>query len=232
MKKSKKNTNTYNYIFNAVLIIFLAVIAFQLYYMNNKIYTTNILLGRLIVAEKQKSSHDIKYGPNDIIIGQKDAPVDIFIFSSYRCRYCQEFFNTIFPLLKKEYIEEGIAKMIIKNIGSASDSVSLLAVKAAYCAYTEGHFFELHMKLLEQYDVLNETVLSKWMSDLNIDSAKFKDCIDNKKLDELISENRKEARAVGVRGTPSFVIGKNILKGQHQIEKFRELIEEEKELCE
>jgi len=232
MEKSKKNTTIYNYIFYAVLIIFLAVIAFQLYYMNNKIYTTNILLGKLVVAVKQKSSPEIKCGPNDIIIGQKDAPVDIFVFSSYRCKYCKEFFNTTFPLLKREYVDQGFAKVIIKNIGYTSDSTSLLAVKAAYCAYAEGHFFEIHMKLLEQYDVLNETVLARWMSELNIDSAKLKTCLENKKLDELISENRKEARAIGVRGTPSFVIGDNVLNGQRPIAKFRELIEEEKELCE
>lgn len=232
MNESEKHKVRYLNIFYILIIVLLAIIATLLYQLNNKSFVTNKMLAKYIIAQNKKSPVDIKYGPNDIVIGQKDAPIDIFIYTSYRCTYCKDFFTTTFPELKKDFIDEGIAKLIIKNIAYTGDSISLLAAKTAYCAYAEGEFYDVHMKLLEQYNVLNEAVIMSWISELEIDSSQFTACLDNKILEDLIFENRKEARAIGARGTPAFVIGNSVFSGKRPISKFRELIEVELEMCE
>ncbi len=229
--ENKKNYR-YPYVYSIVIVVLLITIVLLLVRLNNRMYNTNKFLAQLIVSQNQKSPVDLEYGPNDIVLGRKDAPVDIYVYTSYRCVYCKEFFETTFKTLKKEYVDEGIAKFIIKNIGYSSDSISLLAAKASYCAYAEGQFSIINMKLLEQYDVLNETEIVKWMYDLDIDTSSFKICLENKMLENLIFENRKEARAIGARGTPAFVIGNNVINGKRPVSKFRELIEVEMELCE
>jgi protein-disulfide isomerase len=232
MDDSEKSKKEYTYIYRALVIFFLTSSFILLIQLNKKAYNTNKFLARLVVASTMKSPLDIKYDANDIIIGEKDAPVDIFVYTSYRCKYCGEFFETIFPKLKKEYIDNGQVKIIIKNIGYTSDSISMLAAKAAYCAYAEGQFFDIHMKLLEGYDVLNKSAILNWMIDAGKDSSQFKSCLNNKILEDLIFENRKEARAIGARGTPAFVIGNNVLNGKRPLSRFKELIEVEIEVCE
>jgi protein-disulfide isomerase len=177
-----------------------------------------------------KSPADVSYGPNDIIIGDKDAPVEIFVYTSYRCTYCIEFFETTYLDLKNEYIDNGQAKIIIKNIGYSNDSISLLAVKAAYCAYGEGRFFDVHMKLLNEYDVINKATLINWFAELNIDSTQFNTCINNEVLNQLIADNRKEMRMVGAKGTPAFVIGDEVING-NRAARLKELIELEIVTC-
>jgi protein-disulfide isomerase len=87
------------------------------------------------------------------------------------------------------------------------------------------------MKLLEEYDVINKTIIMNWFADLNIDSTRFNSCLENKSLNRLIIENKKEMRSIGVKGTPAFVIGDNVINGNRPIAKFRELIELEMETC-
>ncbi|MGD2035267.1 MAG: thioredoxin domain-containing protein [Bacteroidales bacterium] len=212
-------------------IVFLAVIAILLLKLNSRVYNTNHFLARLVVDQNKISPSEISYGPNDIIIGQQEAPVNIFVFTSYRCQYCADFFRKTFPILKKEYADKGIIKFIIKNIAYSNDSVSLLAAKAAYCAYAEGDFLNMNMKLLDQYDVLDETMILDWVSASDADTVKFRTCLNNKSLDELIFENRKTARLAGTKGTPAFIIGNSVLNGNRPVSKFRDLIELEIESC-
>jgi len=231
MGESDKQSNNYSNIYRALVVLLLVSSVILLFQLNKKAYNTNKFLASLVIAKNQISPLDITYGPNDILIGQNDAPVTIYVYTSYRCKYCGEFFKTNFETLKKEYIDEGIAKIIVKNIGYTNDSISLLAVKAAYCAYGEGEFFDVHMKLLEEYDVTNKTTLMNWLTELNIDSTQFNSCLENKILNKLIIDNRKEMRSIGAKGTPAFVIGDNVINGNRPIAKFRELIELEMEAC-
>ena len=231
MGNSKEQSKEYYVIYHVLVVILLTSAVILLFQLNKKAYNTNKFLASLVIAKNQKSPLDITYGPNDILIGQNEAPVTLFVYTSYRCKYCKEFFETNFKILKKEYIDEGIVKIIIKNIGYTNDSISLLAVKAAYCAYGEGKFFNMHMKLLEEYDVINKTILMNWLNELNIDSTQFNNCLENKTLNKLIVDNRKEMRSIGAKGTPAFVIGENVVHGNRPMAKFRELIELEMESC-
>jgi len=231
MGESEKQSNNLLDIYRVIVIILLVSSVILLFQLNKKAYNTNKFLASLVIEKNQKSPLDITYGPNDILIGQKEAPVTLFVYTSYRCKYCKEFFETNFKTLKKEYIDEGIVKIIIKNLGYTNDSISLLAVKAAYCAYGEGKFFDMHMKLLEEYDVINKTILMNWFAESNIDSTQFNICLENRTLNKLIIDNRKEMRAIGAKGTPAFVIGDNVINGNRPIAKFRELIELEMETC-
>lgn len=231
MVESEKQGNNYTNVYRILVVILMISSVILLVQLNKKAYNTNKFLASLVIAKNQISPLDISFGPNDILIGRNDAPITLFIYTSYRCKYCSEFFKTNFETLKKEYIDEGIAKIIIKNIGYNNDSTSLLAVKAAYCAYAEGKFFDVHMKLLEEYDVINKTILMNWFTELNIDSTQFIGCLENKTLNKLIIDNRKEMRAIGAKGTPAFVIGEKVINGNRPIAKFRELIELEMETC-
>lgn len=42
-----------------------------------------------------------------LMIGQKDAPVHMTLFTNYDCAYCKDFEQTIMPRLQKDFIETG-----------------------------------------------------------------------------------------------------------------------------
>lgn len=49
------------------------------------------------------------------VIGDSKAPVTIVEFGDYKCPSCKNFHETVYPLLKKEYIDTGKVKMVFRN---------------------------------------------------------------------------------------------------------------------
>lgn len=218
--------------FLALILVSLgAVIGLQIN-IKQQVKNTNILVAQAFREKLKQVAKDLKYHPNDIVIGDINAPVTIFMYTNYNCTYCDEFFETRFQELNEEFFETGIARLIIRNQASSEDPLSLTAAKAAYCAYAEGVYLPMHRKILQNYDSLTQDSLFLWAKNLGTDSSSFVSCLDNPSLNQIILDNRKESRSLGIRGTPAFVIGDNILLGKRSLAKFRELIEEMSETCE
>ena len=72
---------------------------------------------------------------NQPSLGQKNAKVEIVAFEDLKCVACKEFTNTIFPQLKKEYIDTGIAKFTFINLAFIPGSIA--AANAAHCIYKQ-----------------------------------------------------------------------------------------------
>ncbi len=51
----------------------------------------------------------------DIIIGDKNAPIEIIEYAAISCPHCAHFHEDIYPLLKKKYLDTGKAKLVYRN---------------------------------------------------------------------------------------------------------------------
>lgn len=49
------------------------------------------------------------------VIGDPNAPVTVVEFGDYKCPACKNFHDTVYPLLKKDYIDTGKVKMVFRN---------------------------------------------------------------------------------------------------------------------
>jgi protein-disulfide isomerase len=49
-------------------------------------------------------------------LGRQDAPVTFVEFSDYQCPFCKRHFATVYPILKKDYIETGIITERVDDI--------------------------------------------------------------------------------------------------------------------
>src|SRR5690606_4686998 len=68
----------------------------------------------------------------DRVLGDKNAPVTITEYSSFTCPHCADFHAKILPQLKREYIDTGKVKLIMKSF--PLDNAALNASVLAYCA--------------------------------------------------------------------------------------------------
>src|SRR5512134_4017532 len=84
----------------------------------------------------------------EMALGRADAPVTIVQYASMTCPYCRQFHRDTFPVLKREYIDTGKVRYILRAefpIGKQSG----LATIALRCAPPE-KYFVLYGKLMEQ----------------------------------------------------------------------------------
>ena len=66
-----------------------------------------------------------------IVVGNKDAKITIIAFESMTCSHCANFHKNVYPELKKEYLDTGIAKIEFRHF--PLDVAAFNAAKVAQC---------------------------------------------------------------------------------------------------
>ncbi|MBL4802498.1 MAG: DsbA family protein [Emcibacter sp.] len=65
--------------------------------------------------QEQVVSSETGFLNYDIIIGDKDAPVEIIEYAAISCSHCADFHEDVYPELKKKYLDTGKAKLVYRN---------------------------------------------------------------------------------------------------------------------
>lgn len=166
-------------------------------------------------------------------MGSKDAPVTIVEFTDYQCPYCLRFTKTTFPLLKSKYIDTGKVRWVALNLPLAFHKDAIKAAQAAHCAGEQGKFWEMREELFKNPKRLALSYLPAHAATISLDISAFNACLQsNRHLDDIAKE-AKDANAVRLTGTPSFIIGKTtsdvitgpVIIGAQPVNKFDAEIE-------
>jgi len=168
-------------------------------------------------------------------MGSAQATIGIVEFSDYQCPYCRGFHDQVFPKLKKEYVDTGIAQFIHKDLPLKSiHPQALPAALAASCAGAQQRFWPMHAALYANNGRLSPTLYPQLGRELGLDEAKFTACLGDASREQVIMRDVAEARGLNITGTPSFVIGKiqgdvltvvRMAKGAPSFEDFAQEIE-------
>jgi len=164
---------------------------------------------------------------DDPFVGKKDAPVTIVAFEDYQCPFCQRAFQQTFPLIKKDYIDTGKVKYVLRDFPLSFHPNAEPAAQASECADEQGKFWEYHDKLYENQQTLGTELYLKLANDLKLDAAKFKQCIESGKYKEEVQKDLDYGQSIGVSGTPSFFINGIRLVGAQPYEAFKQAIDAE-----
>ena len=140
-------------------------------------------------------------------LGNNAAKIGIIEFSDYQCIYCAEFHRKKFPRIRKEYVDTGVVLFIHKDLPLPMHPQAMPAAIAARCAGAQGRFWDMHDALFAHQDKLNQNSYPGLAKELKLDEAKFRACFENKASYQDIGKDVKTARALGLGGTPSFLIG-------------------------
>jgi protein-disulfide isomerase len=142
-------------------------------------------------------------------LGRRDAPVTIVEFSDYQCPFCRQFVSTTLPALKSAYVDSGKARYVFRDF--PIDNIhpqARKAAEAAHCAGDQGKYWEMHDLLFQNQQALAPEQLPHYAKRLGLDAAAFSACLDSAKHAGAVQQNYGEGAAAGVRGTPSFIVGR------------------------
>ena len=155
-----------------------------------------------------QSNSDI--GNKGIVLGSKDAPIEVIEYMSLTCSHCATFHKEIYPEIKKNFIDKGFVKLEYRNF--PLDLAAFNAAKAAHCRTSNGeeilHFlYENQNKWVKGNSIeeLNnnlETILNS--QNFGIDYNK---CIEDKNIEDFVLEDRIEGvKKYNVSATPTIII--------------------------
>jgi protein-disulfide isomerase len=142
-------------------------------------------------------------------MGRDDAPVTMVEFTDYQCPFCRRFETDSFAKLKTEYIDTGKVRFVSRDLPLEFHPNAPGAAVAARCAGEQNKFWEMRdaMMLDTATDLGSESIL-KYGQKTNLDMTAFSACLKEKKFTSAIQKDTADAGALGISGTPSFVIGK------------------------
>jgi protein-disulfide isomerase len=146
--------------------------------------------------------------------GSLDSPVQVVLYEDYGCHNCKSFYENFEAELIDQYVANGNISLLIHPIAFVN-AQSLPGAEAAFCALDQGKFWEYrHLLFLNQGIVpFTRDNLVTFAQTVGMDQAAFSSCYDQGKYVSLVRNNTSEAQNAGVRGTPSFLIGSQMIEG-------------------
>jgi protein-disulfide isomerase len=157
-------------------------------------------------------------------IGPKDAPFTVVYFFDYNCGFCKQVDTDLTRLIG----EEKNIKFLFKELPILNET-SELASRWSLAADKQGKYQEFHSGLMQRQGKIDESVLESVAKEKGLDVAKLKvDAIDPA-ISDALQKNLDLARAIGVRGTPFFLFGKEKVPGAIGYAKMKELISQERD---
>lgn len=141
------------------------------------------------------------------MLGQADAPVTVVEFTDFQCPFCRRFIDGSFPGLKDKYIATGKVRWVVRDLPLGFHANARKAAQAAHCAGDQGKYWEMRELLFQNNRDLGEDKLPEYAAQLQLEASGFRACLEGDKHLDQIDADLKMAEAVGITGTPSFVIG-------------------------
>jgi len=149
-------------------------------------------------------------GIKRIIVGNVDAKITIIAFESLTCSHCANFHKNVYPQLKKEYLDTGLAKIEFRHF--PLDIAAFNASKVSQCK-NDGDSSMLNSLFANQQkwvkgssaEEANEN-LQKFLESEGFD-VDFEKCIENKDIEDFVLNDRIDGvRKYKVNATPTIII--------------------------
>jgi protein-disulfide isomerase len=118
---------------------------------------------------------------------------------------------------------DGKVKVIYKDLPILGEA-SKVAALAALAAMKQNKHLALHNALMEYNGRLDRDKILEIATSVGIDRAQLEKDMEDPKLKQNIERNLALAAALGVRGTPAFVIGKQFVPGAIDAAALKQLI--------
>jgi len=159
----------------------------------------------------------------DPFIGNPDASVTIVEFFDYQCPYCKRMAQD----LAKIAAEDPDVKIIFKEF-PVFGRESTLATRAALASAKQGKYQEFHLAIMGLRGAPSENAIFRAASRLGMDLDRLRRDMQSPSIETQIQANLQLARQVGVRGTPAFIVGDQLVPGAMSADQMRQLIAEKR----
>jgi len=156
--------------------------------------------------------------------GTATAPVTIALFTDFQCPYCARIGPLLDQVLEKN---KGKVKLVFKNFPLNTHPFAQKAAAAALAAGQQGKFWELHDRLFQNYNRLNDQVVQEQAQQLGLDMQKFQKDLNDPQIAQAINQDYQEGVKAGVRGTPTIYVNGSLLRNTNTLEGFQAAIDKE-----
>jgi protein-disulfide isomerase len=161
---------------------------------------------------------------HQVTLGNPHGDVTMVEFFDYNCGYCKRALGDMLQLLKTD----PNLKVVLKEypvLGPGSVEAAQVAVAARMQDKTGKKYLEFHQKLLGGHGPADKAHALAAAKEAGFDVARIEKDLGSDEVRETLKENLKVADAIGLDGTPSYVIGTDVVIGAQGYDALKEKVD-------
>lgn len=180
----------------------------------------------------QQAEFPAEFDTLGVSIGPDDAPLVVREFADYQCPACGAFAPAA-KRIRDEYVASGQVRFVLFDIPLTNvHPHALVSAQAARCAGKQGDYWAMHDALFENQDEWSPTTepldhFAAYATDIGLDADALQRCVESEETREAVERSHAFAIGIGVRSTPSMLVGNVPVVGSLPYERVRGLIEEQ-----
>jgi len=151
--------------------------------------------------------------------GPATAPVTIYAYTDFGCRYCGKVLGTIDQLFDEHPNQ---IRLVMKPFPLTK--FGPLAAEAGLAAADQGKYWELHDLMIANQDDLSRPALLAYAKQSGLDVPRLQAALDKHTFRAEVDAEKQQGLDLGVEGAPSFVINGHLVAGALPIDIFRSVV--------
>ena len=169
------------------------------------------------------SSEQLYNDPNSWVSGNPDGDVTVVEFADYRCGFCKK----AHPVLKELLQLDPNLRLVLKEFPILGpDSTAAARMATAAQDLDPANFEALNDALMRFEGQLTESISYQIASREGYDIAALKKRAASAEIEARIGDNYALARTLGLQGTPSFILGNQIIRGFLPLDRMQAAVAE------
>jgi len=162
--------------------------------------------------------------PHQVTLGNPQGNVVLVEFFDYNCPYCKSAVGDIVRLLQAE----PQLKLVLKEypvIGPGSTEAAQVAVAVRMQDKTGEKYLAFHQRLLGERGPVDKARALEAAKEAGLDMARIERDLGSDEVRDTLKESQTLADALGLNGTPSYVVGVEVLTGLQSFASLKEKVD-------
>ncbi len=147
---------------------------------------------------------------SDLVLGNPKGDVTIVEFFDYNCTYCKHAIKDMSALIKSD----SNVRFVLKEFPIlGQDSIEAHKIALAFRAIAPEKYGQFHMALLGGTSHADKDTALKVAESLGVTKAEIAKQVSAKAGEQSVKESYQLAEALGIQGTPAYIIGSDMIPG-------------------
>lgn len=159
--------------------------------------------------------------PNAPVLGNPDGDVTVIEFFDYNCPYCRRVKPVVEALLKAD----PNVRLVYREWPILGEG-SVFAARAALAAREQGLYAKFHWAMMGMNGRAEEASVLRIAEEVGLDIARLRRDMEATEVEDHIQTSMRLTQALGLNGTPSFVIGDTVAPGLMDLAQLRAVVED------
>ena len=159
--------------------------------------------------------------PMSPVSGNLKGDVTVVEFFDYRCGFCKRALPAVLALLE----DDRQVRVVWKEFPILGPD-SRFAARASMAAARQGRYHHFHVRLMGAADQPTEEAVLRIAGEAGLDADRLRRDMQDPEIESYLDETAELARQIGIRGTPSFVIGGQLVRGAVDGARLKQLVAE------